>query len=84
MNVNEITTCVYEIVGSSNSKMNDTKMLDKDSRSKNMSWQLAKYPLLDNDHGLTKALIAIALGCDVFDRIIGIGPSRIYSLICDV
>jgi len=39
VNVNEITSFVYEIVGSSNSQMNDTKkMLDKDNCSKNISW----------------------------------------------
>ena len=40
--------------------------------SNNISRQLAKYTLLDNDHGLAKALINIALGCDVFEGVNGI------------
>ena len=52
--------------------------------SKYISRQSAKYSLLDSIHGLTKALIDVALGCDVFPGINGIGPSKLYSLPCNL
>ena len=41
----------------------------------NICWQVVKHPLFNNEHVLTKSLIAVGLGCDVFEGIVGTGPS---------
>ena len=41
----------------------------------NIRWQATKHPLFDNDHILTNTLIAVGLGCNVFEGIADMGQS---------
>ena len=55
--------------------MNDMMNLINNKYDKSgICWHAAKHPIFDNHNMLTKALIVVGLGCDVFDGIAGMTP----------
>ena len=67
---------VYEIGGGGNKHMYDmVKLINTKNDVSNICWHPGKHPIFDNNHILTNALIAVGLGCDVFEGITGMGPS---------
>ena len=50
------------------------EMVSKKFTQNKIEWLPAKFPLFTYKHQMIRALVAIGLGCDVFDGIKGVGP----------
>ena len=62
---------VFEITGSSNEYMHELEyLMHRAYPSNKISFHKAQFPLFDTVHPLRKGIIAVALGCDVFEGIL--------------
>ena len=83
----DATTLEVELYGSSNEVMKQyEKNLATSSLTlpKDLKWDEAKYPFFDNPDPVLRAIIAIVLGCDVYEGIKGWGPAKVEGKINDL
>ena len=83
----DATTLEVELYGSSNKVMKQyEENLAKSSPTlpKDLKWDEAKHPFFDNPDPVLRTIIAIILGCDIYEGIKGWGPAKIEGKIKDV
>ena len=83
----DATSLEVELYGASNEKMKKYKeKLEATSPTlpKNLNWVEAKHPFFKSFDPVFRVIVAIILGCDVYDGIKGWGPSKIEVKINDI
>ena len=91
-NNNNESTCSatyleVELYGSSNEgiKTYKAKLVTlSPTLPKGLNWEEAKHPFFQNPDPVFRAIIAIILGCDIYEGIKGFGPSKIEAKIKEI
>jgi hypothetical protein len=82
--VNDATQYEVEIYGACNTQMKELQSRLKDNSSslpQDLHWKEAEIPFFASPDPILRTLIALSLGCDVFDGIKELGPKTIKDKI---